>query len=138
MTAAVRIDPDGSTHHLDDRYVLVHAQAAWRERDVFTLTNPVFDPDTFVGIVEDYSFNARPLNIKGWVLYGRSPLFGPMFVGRDDGRPISRYVLSWLDQDWPQLIGTRELHALIEMSHAVWFDPAAIDQLKQEASRREH
>lgn len=138
MTATVRIDPDGSTHRLDDRYVLHHARAAWPEIDIVTLQNPVFDPHTFVGIVEDYSYKARPLNMKGWVLYGGTPLYGTVYVGRDDSRPIALDVLSWLDQEWHHLVDERALLQMISIGEHMNIDPTDMNHLTQEASRRGH
>lgn len=100
----LRIDPDGSVTASD----LAPLAAATAERDHLTVVvcaAPFLPNDTiWVGVLDDFGAADLPLNRKGWALYGRSPLYGPVFFGADDDRNIPVDVAAMLRrdlEDWP-------------------------------------
>lgn len=100
----LRIDPDGTVTPM----TLPLLDAARQYHDVtcvVTCRVPIL-PDyiTFVGIVDDFGAFASPYNPKGWLLYGRSPIWGTMFFGADRDLPLSDDVIDMITSDieyWP-------------------------------------
>lgn len=78
--------------------------------DIVTLGSPELQPygETFVGAVDDFGFDKRlGVNVKAWALYGRSPIYGTMFVAVDStdyetSPPLPYGIVELLlsDVDW--------------------------------------
>lgn len=87
QTRIVRIDPDGTVDLVDGGDLLSVGRTAFDGRtDVITLRSPEVDASwgVMVGVVHDTGLlDGLPLNRKAWALYGRSPIYGPMFVAFD-------------------------------------------------------
>lgn len=99
----VRVDPDGTVTVVEGS-ALVAAQATWSHLSVVTLGAPFLPDDrTWVGTIDDFGAADSEINRKAWGLYGRSPIYGPMFVSEDGGgdlpseivEMISRPIVSW-------------------------------------------
>lgn len=100
----LRIDPDGTvTTHEDADPLKLGAKAFDGQTDVVTCRNP-FVSEVSVGVVHDWgAVGGMPLNEKAWALYGRSPIFGPMFYSLDSPyAPLPDDLVAMLlsDEDW--------------------------------------
>lgn len=83
MTKIVRIDPDGSVHDIDGENLIAAARAAFETIDIVTCRAPFYD-GFLVGAIDDWGrTKGMPLNRKAWAAYGRSPIYGPMFLAHD-------------------------------------------------------
>jgi hypothetical protein len=100
-TYAIRIDPDGLVVRYDDpdlaRYLATGQFDG--QTDVVVLAAPFLPPGLYVGFIHDWGkVIGLPLNRPAWALYGRSPIFGPMFVKRDDDGPLDPALCDMLEQ----------------------------------------
>lgn len=95
MTITIRIDPDGGTERFDTEPLMTHDFDA---SDVVTCRAPMLpDNEIFVGIVHDFGALDLEQNPKAWLLYGGSPIWGPMFFGTDSGRPLSDELIAFIE-----------------------------------------
>lgn len=63
------------------------------------LVEPFVGDETLVGWIFDWGrVEGMPINRKAWALYGRSPLFGPVVIACDSGRPIPDRVIDMIGQ----------------------------------------
>jgi hypothetical protein len=91
-TYALRIDPDGTIVRYDEpqfaREIAVVEFGG--QTDVVVLHAPFLPTDPpYVGFVHDWGKTlGHPLNRPAWSLYGRSPIYGTMFVKSDDDGPL--------------------------------------------------
>lgn len=103
-TRMLRVDPDGSHWTFFDPNVGVHTARAQLQElygpgadlDLMSLSAPLLaawpaDPDgvgdededdnVWLGMVHEWGYRlGLPLNHRAWMLYGRSPVFGPMWM----------------------------------------------------------
>ncbi len=91
MTYLLRIDPDGTIIEIDDPDLLGVSRAAFDGSTQVVACAAPWLPG-HVGVVHDWGrTEGMPLNKKAWACYGRSPIFGPMFLAYDQdeagGRP---------------------------------------------------
>ena len=115
----LRINVDGSTERFDSpvldvarrafdgmtSVVTLAALAVERDGTVRPLTegevvglNDVEDIDYLVGVVHDMGvLEGMPVNPYAWVLYGRSPIVGPMFIARDSGQPLPDTLVAMIE-----------------------------------------
>lgn len=114
----VRIDADGTATALDEgQSSLDHARDLFDgDVEVVSLTRMPgsgwehVGPDVgFVHGTGVFRFEAGEdefrLNVKGWGLYGRSPIFGPLIVAHDDGRDLDPQVLDWVQRaTWTEMM----------------------------------
>jgi hypothetical protein len=122
---SLRIDPDGTIKHfagsaMDAAYTEIEACS------VVTCRAPVIPEHLLmVGVIDDFGADGLPINMKAWALYGRSPIFGPMWFGSDvDGdvpfdlaqtirQPIETWVHAGViefmlaNQDRPNMLAER-------------------------------
>lgn len=100
----VRIDPDGSVTEVPGK-ALDCGHDAFGHCTVVHCTCPLLpEHRLWVGIVDDFGAQDQPLNRKAWALYGRSPIYGTMFLGRDDGGSITPALIAVLAEPlehWP-------------------------------------
>lgn len=83
MTTIIRIDPDGTITDIEGDDLFAVAQPMFDSIDVVTCRAPFFD-GFLVGAIDDWGRSmGLPLNRKAWACYGRSPIFGPMFIAHD-------------------------------------------------------
>lgn len=83
MATIIRIDPDGTITDIEGSDILAVAQPVFDSIDVVTCRAPIFQ-GSLVGVIDDWGrVNGLPLNRKAWACYGRSPIFGPMFLAHD-------------------------------------------------------
>ena len=100
----LRIDPDGTV--TDGGPLALEAAKAefGPTTDVVSLQNPICGSGRVtVGVSHDFGIReGLALNRKAWVLYGGSPIYGPMFVGDDDHRELDAHFVETLlgDTDW--------------------------------------
>jgi hypothetical protein len=81
---SLRIDPDGTITPQTET-ALDAARALFKHTTVVTCVAPIFPAGVFVGVIDDFGAQDQPLNMKAWACYGRSPIFGAMFLGLDGG-----------------------------------------------------
>lgn len=85
MTTCICIDPDGTVTPLSGRLLDLGREAFDGMTSVVVLHHPMV-ADLLVGCVHDWGLvKGLPLNRRAWTLYGRSPIYGPMFVALDEG-----------------------------------------------------
>lgn len=115
MTWVIRIDTDGNVERCQGAHLVEEARAHFRlldllsppEVEVVSLrmvshpSHPIVYPGCvpLVGAVHQWSrVEGFPVNVKGWAIYGYSPLCGPVFVARD-GDGVNRPALDdeWID-----------------------------------------
>lgn len=100
---ALRIDPDGSVTRLDE-FAWTAGQAEFDHTTVVTCGAPFVGQSVHVLVLDDFGAADLPLNRKAWGLYGRSPIYGPVFVGRDDGDEVDEELAATVEAaigDWP-------------------------------------
>lgn len=104
---SIRIEPDGTVYDLDDNAVLA-AHDEFKHTTVVTCSCPmlpVIPGDVpWVMVVDDFGAQDAPLNRKAWALYGRSPIYGVAFVGRDDDGPVTQGLFNVVKREidqWP-------------------------------------
>lgn len=71
---------------------------------VVTLRTPLIAPfhPYLIGIIHDFGMAKFKINHAAWALYGRSPLYGPVFVATDDGSPLdSQFVAMVCSGNFP-------------------------------------
>lgn len=99
-----RIDVDGTvtarwTNALDA------ARAELTSTTVVSLSAPILPSShVWVGVLDDFGAADQPLNRKAWALYGRSPIYGPMYVAADGGSELPAEVVAIIStpiEEWP-------------------------------------
>lgn len=104
MTKCIRIDVDGTiTRCVGDAFeeankyfpiCSVVTLAPKVEGRLLTFGAPL------VGWIDDVGrFKPLSINKKAWVLYGRSPIVGTMFVCDDSGADLKEYLINYLEAD---------------------------------------
>ena len=83
-THVLRIDPDGAVTKTDYYNSLDAGKALYDSTSVVTCRHPLLDDGIHVGVIDDFGADSLPTNRKAWALYGRSAIFGTMFLARDD------------------------------------------------------
>ena len=123
---SIRIDPDGTvTPH--DKPALDASHEMFDATSVVTCRAPVLAPYMdgdfviFVGVIDDFGAQDQPLNEKAWACYGRSPIYGTMFLGIDGGSSV----------------GLTELTATLTRSIEDWVDAAVLAIMRQPQERPE-
>jgi hypothetical protein len=100
----LRIDPDGTVLRFDTATAMNLANAEFDYQcDVVTLRAPFFpEDDIHVGFVHDFgAMNGMPINRVAWSCYGRSPVFGPMYVQNDERTPIDPAIIATIEAGVP-------------------------------------
>lgn len=87
MTSLLKITSAGVVTELETHDVLDAAQYTDLHDEPLAVVPcgwPIRGQFKLVMAVHDFGRNlGMTLNVKGWMLYGRSPIFGPCIVGRD-------------------------------------------------------
>jgi hypothetical protein len=110
------IETDGTV--VTDQAVVEAARIAIEAggADVVALDSPLTprEPALFVGWIDDWGVTkGRPVNMKAWALYGRSPIHGPMVVANDLGFPVG------------------ELAAKVSRPIEEWVAPEILDRMRE-------
>lgn len=102
--SCIRIDPDGAVAVVEGNALDV-ARAEFTHCTVVACSAPFLPPDsTWVLCVDDFGAEDQPLNRRAWGCYGRSPIFGVAFLGRDGGGTIPAGLAHVIGKDireWP-------------------------------------
>lgn len=103
----IRIEPDGTVYDLLS-LPLEAGRSQFRHTTVVAChcpMLPVIAGDVpWVMVVDDFGAQDAPLNRKAWTLYGRSPIYGTAFLGRDDDGPVNTGLFNVVKRDidqWP-------------------------------------
>jgi hypothetical protein len=101
---ALRIDPDGTVTELLGT-ALEAGHTEFKFTTVVTCAAPFLPTDeVWVGVIDDFGAESLPLNRKAWGLYGRSPIYGPMFLGTDSHHDVPAEVAAIIAlplTEWP-------------------------------------
>jgi len=110
MITVLRIDPDGTITPMAGDALTI-AQDTYKHTTVVScgspLLHPYGDPRSFIGVIDDFGAQDLPANMKAWALYGRTPIYGTMWLAHDYKIEIpaeliatlSEPVESWVDKD---------------------------------------
>lgn len=133
----LRIDPDGTIQTLDGD-VFTCARAEFKFTSVLHCRAPFLDDGShavYVGIIEDFSAQDMPLNRKAWALYGGSPIYGPMFFGRDETGYVTGEIA---DMVRSPITEWRIPDEAIEVITTMVPERPAMLARREEANRHEH
>lgn len=87
--------------------------------DVVVLHAPMLPTaaDPWVGFIDDWGMvKHRPINMKAWALYGRSPIYGPMVLRNDDpSTPIPAEFIRMICLDVESWVPFDTLHRMYDI-----------------------
>lgn len=109
----LRIDIDGSVTAVEG----TAADAAREEfNDLTTVVvcgAPMLPHGTWVLHLDDFGAQDLPVNPKAWALYGRSPIFGPVYFSADGGGHIPPSLVKMLTSPIEEWVPEPALSAVL-------------------------